>query len=108
MKYKPRVIVTDCTTAGTRQRLTTAHIETSWVSLAPAGGNSGSIFVGDETVSATNGYELKDSDFTGSDIVASNLTWNLPQGSSIDLSDIWVDTDNSGDDMIAIYLERVE
>lgn len=108
MKYKPRVFVVDATTAGTRKQLTTADIQTPWVCLQPLDGNSGSIFVGDNQVSATLGIELKETDFTGTDLLANGLILSPPPPATISLSDIWIDTDNSGDDVMVMYLERIE
>lgn len=108
MRYKPRTFIVDVTTAGTKQQITTANIQTPWVMLQVLDGNSGSIFVGDDQVSSTNGIELKETNYAGADLFAPHLILSVPAPATISLSDIWVDTSNSGDDVAVMYLERID
>lgn len=105
--YKLRSFAVDATTAGTRKRLTVANILTPWVMLQALAANSGSIHVGDSTVSATNGINLNVPNMAGADLVTDHVIFDI-HPDKISLRDIWIDTSNSGDDVMVTYLERVE
>ena len=108
MKYKPKAFIVDVAAAGTAVQITTADIQTPWVMLQVCDGNTGSIFVGDSQVSSTNGIELKEADMGEPDLLAPHVIMTVPAPATISLSDIWVDTSSSGDDVAVMYLERID
>ncbi len=103
MKLKPFGYGKNVTTAGTRERLTTAEINTPMVIIQAKSANTGLIYVGNDQVSSTNcmislaargTVTLSAADFGGADAV-----W--------DLTKIWVDCSVSGEGIYWGYAERI-
>jgi|2_EtaG_2_1085320.scaffolds.fasta_scaffold61457_2 hypothetical protein len=82
---------TDVPSAGTRVQISnTANRVLSIEFKAPAG-NSGLVYVGESTVSASNGYELS---------ATNTVTYNfLEAGGSVPISTFYVDAATNGDDV---------
>lgn len=86
-------------TAGTEQRIATSAVQNVVaVYLSVPAANTGVVFAGDASVSATVGRIIEKS--TTFEIVA-------PQGQYIDIHNIWVDVATSGDKVNVSYLKMV-
>lgn len=91
------------TTAGTRVQLTSTNTYVSNVTVQGLGANTGKIFVGDSSVSATRGYELS----PGSGIAITSIV--TPKGTQelVNLADIWFDAASNGDKVHVVYQDQV-
>jgi len=87
------------TAAGTEVQLTAATVNNvvkAWVTCPAA--NTGSIYIGDASVSTTRGIEVPRATTLVLDCFGTEL---------LDLNNMWVDAATSGDDFQVTYLERV-
>jgi hypothetical protein len=92
------------TTAATRVPLTTANLKVPSVTIQAEVSNTGQVYVGDSSVSATNcGIELDSGDSITIDAASLGSTDAL-----ISLSDIWLDVSVSTDGVWCMYLGRGE
>jgi len=87
----PIVRTTDIPTAGTRVQINNTSRRILSITLKARNGNTGSVFVGDSTVSSSQGIELRPNESTGFHFGGSRV-------SSL-LSDYWVDTATGGNDV---------
>lgn len=101
MRLKPKAFRKTITTAGTRERLTTADRSIPAVVIQALTANTGIVYVGDSEVSATNGLELS----AGDSITLENDDLGNADA-KISLKDIWLDVSISTDGVVAFYLER--
>src|SRR3990167_8733320 len=87
----PRHFRQTVTTAGTRVRLTTAHLSTPVMDIQSESTNTGRIYVGDSQVSSTNCMaDLGPVDSLS--LVAANYG-----GTHWDMNDLWIDASTSTD-----------
>jgi hypothetical protein len=101
MTVKPRLIKKTVTTAGTREQLTVSNLAVPSIIIQALITNTGSVYVGDNQVSATIGLELSAGDSISMDKDA------IGSGDSqVSVKDIWLDAGTSGEGVIAFYLER--
>ena len=111
MNYRPKVIRKAVGAAGTRERLTTAEILTPYVAIQAIQGNAGNVFVGDDQVSSTNGFELSTlaSSTGGSHREASIIfdagSFGRP-GDLINLREIWLDCSTGSQSVTALFLDE--
>ncbi len=85
-------------TAGTRVPLKAARTDAYGLSVHAPAANTGTIFIGGPTVSATSGIE-----------VAKGTSYTfppLPLGMTYDLNLIYADAATSGDDIKFVYLSK--
>jgi hypothetical protein len=91
----------DIPTAGTRVQITTVKEKARWIRFASVVGNSNGIYVGDVTVSATAGHELRppeEANIEGRES-QTELRPLVDGGGTVFLSDFYVDTDTNGNDI---------
>jgi hypothetical protein len=82
---------TDVGTAGTAVQVSNTRRRVLSVTFIARAGNTGNVYVGDSTVSSTNGVELQQ---------GQSFTFNPgSMGVSIPFSDFYVDAANNGDDV---------
>jgi hypothetical protein len=103
MYYRPRIFRKTVAAAGTRERLTTSDLRVSAVVIQADPANTNNIYVGDNQVSSTNGFELDALD----NIVLSAETLGQA-GAFIAMREIWIDADTTAEGVSVLYLERVE
>lgn len=87
--------------AGNAVQLSSSSIFTSSATIQADVDNSGNIYIGDSSVTSSNGIELKPGDvyeFSGDDIRGI--------GEQIDLSDLYVDAATSNDSVRVTYFKR--
>ena len=101
MILKPFTFKKTVTSAGTRERITTADTQVTSVLIQALSGNGGTIYVGGITVSSTSGVELS----AGDSISMRSADLDLAN-TKIKLTEIYIDTDNSTDGVNVIYLEK--
>ena len=101
MALKTRLLNKTVATAGTRERLTDVSKKVAAIVIQALPGNTGTVYVGDNQVSATNGLALTP---------GSNITFSSNQSGwadeKISLKDIWLDVGTGADKVIGIYLEK--
>jgi hypothetical protein len=90
------------TTAGTRVQLTTTDTITSSVIIQAKNSNTGTIYVGDSTVSSTQGLELS----PGESIAFTGDNRNEGQADELVLSDIWLDSSVNGEGVQWAYYKK--
>ena len=82
---------TNVASAGTRVQLSNTTNRVRWIQVKALAGNSGLVYVGESTVSASNGYELS---------ATNTVTYNfLEAGGSVPISTFYVDAATNGDDV---------
>ena len=81
------------TTAGTRVAFSSPRSRVTWLKVRATDGNTGTVYLGDSTVSSTAGYPL----YQGIDEVLTAVIVPIPEGSSIDLGDVYLDAATNGD-----------
>lgn len=87
-------------TAGTELPLTATSILVSKCRIRALDGNTGLVYVGDSTVSSTNGYPLT----KGDELVLEALLDNQDKN-QLDLSAIYVDAASNADGVAVIYCD---
>lgn len=90
------------TTATTRVAFPSVRGRVIWLKVRATDGNTGTVYLGDSTVSATAGYPL----YQGIDEVQTAVIVPIPEGASIDLADVYLDAATNGDK--AEYIAVVE
>lgn len=87
--------------SGTRVALSSTELKSSNIVVQAASGNTNKIYVGDSTVTATNGISLE----PGQTI---NVTGDVRRGGGdeYDLSDIFVDADTNDDKVRVMFSIR--
>ena len=83
------------TTAGTRVPLKSAKTMANWLLIQTKAANTGVIYLGGETVTATSGVILSSGD--------SDVVWPMMAFNCYDLNKIFVDAATSGDGVQYIY-----
>lgn len=86
------------TTAGTRVSVSSSAIATSLVTVVADSLNTGKIYLGDETVSSSNGIELSAGQSVS--IAASDVRGN---SDGVLLSDLWLDSASNGNKARVFY-----
>lgn len=101
-KYRIRTEKVTVTTAGTRVPLSASTKLVASLAIDAYANNTNNLYVGDETVSSTNGLPLKP------EKAVSYELQNDANGKmmEIDLSEVYLDADSSGNYAIITYLER--
>ncbi len=101
MILKPYAFSKVVAAAGTRERLVDSNLQAPVITLQAENSNTGTVYVGGETVSSSVGIELTAGD---------NITFNAIElglaNAIISFKDIWLDVSVSTDGVKAIYLER--
>ncbi len=98
-------VTKDIPTAGSRVQLSSTTLLVSEVTIQAKTGNGGVVYVGGSDVNSTLGWALA----AGASFSISGIkdSWAISKPPvRIDLSRIYVDTSNSGDDIIFAYIER--
>lgn len=88
--------------AGTREQLTASDIIASTVIIQAKNANTGTIYVGDSTVDSTHCIELQ----KGEVLSLTGDHRNEGQTDELVLSDIWLDTSDSGDGVQWAYYKK--
>ena len=101
MILKPYVLNKTVTAAGTRERIVGSGLKSIAVTIQAKSDNTGSIYVGDETVSSSVGIELH----AGDSITFNSVEFGLANA-DISFRDIWIDVSVSSEGINIIYLER--
>ena len=88
----PRVIsgTTDVPTAGTQVRISNTPRKVLSITFKALAGNAGNVYFGDANVENTDGFELAPGEAQSVD---------LPEGSSVPISDFYVNAATNGDDV---------
>lgn len=84
--------------AGTRVQLTTTHTACAEVVIQPDPGNTGNIYVGGPTVSATDGLILIKT--------AAPVPFSGGDTNPLNLEDFWIDAATNGDAALYVYVVR--
>jgi len=100
MNLKFKAFRKTVSTAGTREQLTTSDNAVLSVMIQALASNTSYVYVGDNTVSSTNGMELA----AGGFITISNTDDSFP-GGEISLKDIWIDVAVNGEGVSYSYIE---
>lgn len=88
-------IVTTVTTAGTRVQVTSSSILVRQATFRPLVTNSGEVYIGDDGVSSSDGFPISPGD-----------SYTLrPHNGVLDLAQIYVDADTSGDKVAISVIE---
>lgn len=100
--YKPASIAVTVTTAGTRVPLFASTKPVASLIIMTISTNSNNVYVGDVTVTSSNGVPLKPE---------KSLDMELPQDANgkmmeIDASQIYLDSDTNGNQVRVFWLER--
>jgi hypothetical protein len=91
----------DVPSAGTRVQISTKKEQVLSIIFTARKGNSGNVFLGDATVSATVGFQL-----APEDSITLNPSLALEHRTVVLLSDFWVDAATNGDDVDFIALVK--
>ena len=102
MLMKPQVLTKAVATAGTRERLTDLNRTAPAVTIQAKSGNTGKVYIGNNQVSSTNGFELS----AGDSITLDSEVLGLANA-IIRLDEIWLDVATSTDGVIALFLTRI-
>ena len=97
MSVAPDVISKTVAAAGTRVQFTTTGTPVRWAKFRARAGNGGKIYLGDNGVSSSNGYELNASE---------TLEVELPDGVVFDLSQFWTDSGANGDKVDVFFMRE--
>ena len=86
------------TAAGTAEALTSTRTIATWVIIQAKSGNTNAVYVGDSTVSSTNGHRL----------IATNTMPMFPGGGGnyINLANVYIDAAVNGEGVIFTYGKR--
>lgn len=77
--------------AGTRVQISNTTNRVKWIEFKAHAGNSGLVYVGESTVSASNGYELS---------ATNTVEYNFSEaGGTVAISTFYVDAVTNGDDV---------
>ena len=110
MGLKPHVGTVTVTTSGTRAQLANSTgVYCVSVYVEADGGNGGTLYVGDNSVSSTTYMTAlaKGAGF-GMSTDAQGKPGSPTGGGEISLSSLWFDTSNSGDKVHVTYFNRVD
>lgn len=86
--------------AGTRMPLAAVETYSSHIVIQAKSTNTGSVYVGDVTVAAANGYVLA----PGKEILLGGLVRNPGSNEAINLADVYIDAATSGEGVRVIYV----
>lgn len=96
MEQKNKILgVVTVTSAGTKQRLTSTSTSVYAIEIQADKDNVGSVYIGDSTLTTSNGIELEPKDIH---II------ELEEMDELNLSDYYVDADNNDDKIRVHYL----
>ncbi len=84
---------------GTELPLVTSATYAKGFKITAKAGNAGVVYIGDSTVSSTNGYQLA----AGASVSLNDLYPNLPEGLFVNIADIYVDAANNNDGVTFTY-----
>jgi hypothetical protein len=99
MIYKTKILgAVTVTSAGTRVQLTASDIAAYAVLIQANPANTGNIFVGDSTVSSSNGAILEPGDFF---VVEPDISEEMDE---VNLSDIYIDAATNNDSVRVQYM----
>jgi hypothetical protein len=100
MYLKLYCFITNVTTIGKRQQITTSNIRVPSINIQAKKSNTGHIYVGDNQVSSSHyGVDLESGD--------SVIMTSLVEGTVLSVKDIWIDTSVDGEGIAVSYLEGV-
>ena len=91
------------TLAGTRQQISTTQIIAYKILFVADTGNAGTIYIGDSTVSSTNGMALAVVNSAGQSFEAVPPTETSGGNAKVDLSNFYFDGSSSGDKVRVFY-----
>lgn len=91
------------TTAGTRVQLTATNTYVMAVTIQGNGANTGFIYVGDSSVSATRGVELD----AGQAVTLSGTVTQKGTIELLNLADIWLDSSVNAETAHIVYQQQV-
>lgn len=86
------------TTAGTSKPLSTTSLAAMEIYVSAPSGNTGSVFVGDSTVSSTRGIEIPK---------GTTQKLCIEMGRNMDLKDWYVDAATSGDKLNVVFIKNI-
>lgn len=86
--------------AGTRVRLTTSKLGASGIIFQANASNTGNIYIGDVTVTSSNGMALA----PGDTLTISSQSLDGIMDSELLLNDFWLDADTAGNSVRVQYL----
>ena len=91
--------VKNVATAGTELPLVTASTHCKGFKITAKAANSGVVYLGDSTVSSSNGFQLA----AGASVTLQDLYPNINDGVFVDLANIYVDAANNNDGVTFVY-----
>lgn len=90
------------TTAGTRVQFNATDLEAAVVSFSAPSGNTGDVFIGDSSVSATAGFCIP----KGTTIQVQDMNAALGHGETLNLKNVYADAATNGDKVSVLYALR--
>ena len=104
MILRPRSFSKTVTASGTREKLTTNTTKVAMLTIQAKVANAGDIYVGGSDVSSTNCIAILDA----RESVSLDATQYGMANAMWDMTNIWLDTSNSGDGVVVGYADRAE
>lgn len=81
--------------AGTANALSTTSVKCNWITFQPLIANTGAVYIGASTVTATRGLTMSVGD--------SAVTWDIMANACYDLSKIFIDGATNGNGVQFVY-----